>query len=113
MTPPGGGGGTGGYRDGNHIIQDPPRPGHLLQVHWEIPIGVGKLLDTGGPQYLEVTTEVVTSVKVVDQVGCGCPDLGKNLRGGASGGHAVRVGYMGDYTTHWEASGRIPPQVGP
>ena len=42
-----------------------------------------------------------------------CPYLGDNLRGSGSVGSVVWVIYMGDDTTYWEDSGRIPPQGGP
>ena len=51
-------------------------------------------------------TEVGAAVQGVDQVGRVCPDLVDNLHGGAS---IVWVGDIGDDTTHWEDSGRIPP----
>ena len=31
---------AGSYREVNHIIWDPPRPGNILQVPWEIPLGI-------------------------------------------------------------------------
>ena len=43
----------------------------------------------GGPNTLEGTTEVGVAVQGVDQVGCGCPDLGGNLCGCGSGGYSV------------------------
>ena len=58
-------------RDGDHTILDPPRPGHLLQVPWESPIGVGRKLSSSGPKPLAGTTEVGVAVQGVDQGGCG------------------------------------------
>ena len=43
----------------------------------------------------------------------GFPDLGKDICGGDPGSFSVWFGYVGDYTTHWEVFGRIPPQGGP
>ena len=51
-----------------------------------------------------------TAVKGVDQEGCGCLELRENLCSGGSDGPAVRVGDVGDDTTHWEGFGRILPQ---
>ena len=48
-----------------------------------------------------------------EQGGSGCLDLGEDLRGGGSGGHALRVGDMGKDTAHREGFGQIPPQGGP
>ena len=45
------------------------------------------------------------AVQGVEQVGCGCPDLGENLRGGGSGGHNVRVGDLGDDIAYWGGGG--------
>ena len=61
---------------------------------------------------MAVTTEVHTDVQCVEQVGRGCSDLRENLRGSGSGGIDVRVGDVGDDTTHWEDFGRIIPQGG-
>ena len=47
---------------GGHSIQDPPRPGHLLQVPWESPLGGGRQLSRGDPQTPEVTAEVGVAV---------------------------------------------------
>ena len=107
--------GVGVYREryGNHSIQDTPRPGHLLQVTWDIPLRGGQLLTSGGPQPSEGMPEVGAAVYGVDQVGCRCPDLGGNVRGGGSGGHAVQLGDVVDDTMHWEGVGRISPQGGP
>ena len=49
----------------------------------------------------------------IEQVGCGCPELGTYLLGNGSVGHAVRVRNVGHYTPHWECLGNIPPQGGP
>ena len=38
---------------------------------------------------------------------------GGDLRGSGSGGSVVWVEDVGAGTSHWEASGRTPPQVGP
>ena len=52
----------GGGRYYNHSIQDTPRPGYLLQLHWEIPIVGGRRLARGVPQTPEGKTEVSTPV---------------------------------------------------
>ena len=54
--------------------------------------------------------EVGAAVSGAEQGGSGCPDLGEDLRDGGSGGHALRVGDVGNDTTHWEGFGRITPQ---
>ena len=48
-----------------------------------------------------------------EQGGRGCLDLGEDLRGGGSGGHALRVGDVGIDTVYQEGVGRIPSQGGP
>ena len=48
-----------------------------------------------------------------DQGGCGYLDLGTDLLGDGSVGHAVRVEDMGHETPHWECSWRISPKGGP
>ena len=52
------------------------------------------------------------AVSGAGQVGSVCPDLGGYLRGGGSGGHALRVGDVGNDTAHREGFGRISPQGG-
>ena len=47
-----------------------------------------------------------------DQGGSGCPDIGEDLHGGGSSGHALRVGDMSNETAHQEVFGDIPPQGG-
>ena len=104
---PGGGLGTGGDRDVYHILRYPPYPSHLLQVPWEILIGVRQLLAGVGAQPLMGMTALVASVQGVEQVGHGCPDLGENLCDGGSGGSIVWVVSMGVVIAHWEDSGQI------
>ena len=50
------------------------------------------------------------AVSGADQGGSGCPDLREDLRGGGSGGHALRVENVGNDTTHPEGFGRILQQ---
>ena len=54
-----------------------------------------------------------TAVSVVEQAGCGYPDLGEDLRGGGPGGNYLWVRYMGNDTAHWGGVGQIPPQSVP
>ena len=56
------GGGAGGNRDDDHSIRDPRRPGHLLQVPWESPIGGRQRLASGGLKSLEVAVVLGTAV---------------------------------------------------
>ena len=91
-----GGGGTGGNREVNYILWDTPRTGHILQVSWEIPLGSGWLLASGGPQPSEGMEEVDVAVSGAEQGGCGCPDLGIDLCGKSSGSHNLWVGYVGN-----------------
>ena len=37
----------------------------------------------------------------VEQGGCGCPDLGTDLLGSGSVGHALRIGDVGHDIAHW------------
>ena len=62
VAPPGEGGGEGGDRNRYHSLKEPLLPGHLLQVPWEILLGVGQRLSGGGAQPLEITTEVGVAV---------------------------------------------------
>ena len=55
---PGGGGGTGGYRDGDHRLWDPPYHSILLQGTGEIYFGGGQRLASSDPKYLDFTAEV-------------------------------------------------------
>ena len=48
----------GGERVVNHILWDPPRPGHLLQVYWDSYLGGRRQLARGGQQPSEGTSEV-------------------------------------------------------
>ena len=54
-----------------------------------------------------------TNFQGIEQVGCGCPDLGDNLCGGSSCGPSVRVDHVGDDTLHLEGFGMITHQGGP
>ena len=54
-----------------------------------------------------------TAVQGLEQGGCGCPELGENLRGVDSDCHDVQFRDVCDETTHWECFGRIPSQGGP
>ena len=58
---PGGGGGAGGYIDENHFIWDTPRPGHLLQVPCQSPLGGIQRLDRGGLKPSKIPEEVGTA----------------------------------------------------
>ena len=109
----GGGGCTGGDRDCNHRLRDPPCLSHLLQVPGEIPIGVGRRLAGSGAQLTEGAAEVEVTVQGVGKGGHGCPYLGKNICGGVLGSSTVWVGDVGDDTAYWEGFGWIPPQGGP
>ena len=51
----------------------------------------------------------ITSLKFKNRF----PDLGPDILGGGSVGPVVRVGDVGDDTTHREGVGRIPSHVGP
>ena len=108
--PPGEGGVADGDREVNHSLWVPHLPGHLLQVPWEISLGGGRRLARSGPQLSEGTAEVGVAVSGADQGVRRCPDLREDLRGGGSGSHSLRVGYVGNDTTHWDSFGRIPPQ---
>ena len=68
-SPPDVGRVAGRDRDGYHSIRNPLRSGHLLQLPWEIPLGGGQQLDSGGPQPLEGTEKVGAAVYGVDQGG--------------------------------------------
>ena len=57
--------------------------------------------------------ELSGDVLGADQGGSICPDLGEDLRGGGSGGHALRVVDVGYDTAHREGFGKIPQQGGP
>ena len=93
-------------------LWEPPFPIHLLQLPWDINIGIGRRLAGGGAQPTEGMIEVGATVEGVGKGGRGCPDLGKNLPGSGPGGPAVWVGDVGDDTTHWGGVGRITQQVG-
>ena len=67
----------------------------------------------GGAQPTEGSTEVDVNVQGVGKGGCGCPDLGNNLRSGVTGGTSAWFGEVGDDTAHLECVGNIPPQGGP
>ena len=112
-TPPGGGGGVFGDIDGDHCIWNPPLPGHLLQVPWEIPLDGERRLASGGPQPLKGAAEVGVAVYGAEQGRCVCPYLKDNLHGGGSFSDYIQVGDVGDDTAHWEVFGRIPPHGGP
>ena len=87
------------------------RPGHCLQVPRSISlVGRGRLAG-GGPQVLEGMAEVGESDAGIEQVGCGCLDLGTDILCGGSVGPVVRVRDVGDDAAHWEGVGKIPPQV--
>ena len=107
------GGGTDEDRNCNHRLRDPPFSIHLLQVPWEVPIGVGRRLDGGGAQPTEGATEVDATIQGVGKVGRGLPDLRKNLLGSGLGDSSVWVGDVGYDTAHWEGFGQIPSQGGP
>ena len=94
-APTGGGGGAGGDRDENNSIWDPPRLSHLLRLSWDIPLGIGQLLSSGGPQPLAGAAD-----QAVEQGGRGCPELRENLCGGGSGGSIAWVGDVGSDTVH-------------
>ena len=53
------------------------------------------------------------AVSGIDQIWCGCPDLGPDILGGGSVGPVARVRDVGDDSSHQEGVGRIPPQGGP
>ena len=111
---PRGGGGSGRDRGVNHRLWDPPLPGNLHQISWEIYLGGGgKQLGSGGPQPAESITEVGAVESGVEQGGCRCPDLGPDLLSGGSVRNYLRVGDVGHGNAHGEGSGRIPPQGGP
>ena len=59
---------------------------------------------------MTVKIEVGADFHGVEQGGCGCPELGENLFGSGSGGHAVQVRDVGNDTVRWEFWGHIPPQ---
>ena len=61
-APFGGGEGAGGDKDGNHSIQDPPRPGHILQLPWRSLLGNRKIMSSCVTQPLEVTKELGVAV---------------------------------------------------
>ena len=107
-APTGGGGGAGGDRDKNNSIWDPPRLSHLLRLSWDIPLGIGQLLSSGGPQPFAGAAD-----QAVEQGGRGCPELRENLCGGGSGGSFVWVGGGGYNTAHWGDYGLILSQGGP
>ena len=47
----------------------------------------------------------------VGKIGCGCPDLGKDLCGGGPGIFSIWFGDVGDDTMHWGVGvGSILPQ---
>ena len=48
-----------------------------------------------------------------EQGGIGFPELGEDLRGSGSGGHALQVGYGSNDNAHREGFGSVPPQGGP
>ena len=50
--------GKGRDNDYGHRLQGTPHPSRLLQVPWEIHIGVGKLLTGGGEKTTEGAAEV-------------------------------------------------------
>ena len=51
-----------------------------------------------------------TADYVVDQGGCVCPDLGPYLLGVDSVSYTLRIGDVGDDTSHWVGLGKILPQ---
>ena len=75
----------------DHLLWDPPRPSHLLQVPWKCPIGTGQQLAVSGVQNMEGATEVVSTVQGIENGERGFLDIGKNLIGGGTGGYAVKV----------------------
>ena len=94
------GGGAGGYSDCNHRLRDPPRTSHLLQLPWEIPIGVRKRLAGCGVQLMEGAIEVVATAQGIGKVGRGCPEVGKNLCGGGPVSSALWIVDVVDETAH-------------
>ena len=96
-----------------HRSLDLPCPDKLLQVPWDKPLASGIQLDSSRPQPLEETAEVGVAVQGVDQRGCGCPDLGEDLRGSAASGHDIRVVDVVNDNLSWDSFGRILPQGGP
>ena len=101
------------YRVGDHILWDPPFPGHLIQVSQEISIGGGRRLARGGQQPLESMAEVGAADSAVDQGGCGFLYLGTDLPFGGSVGYIVWVRDMGDDSVHQEGVGGITPHSDP
>ena len=106
-------GGEGGGRNFNHRLQDTPNPSLILQLPWEIPVGVGRRLAGGGAQHTEGAAEVGAPAQGFGKRGRRCLDLGKDLHGGGPGSLAVWVGDVVNDTTNWEGFERISPQGGP
>ena len=54
---------------------------------------------------MEGAIEVVATVQGIGKVGCGYPEVGKNLWGGGPGSSAVWIVDVVDETAHWGGGG--------
>ena len=79
----------GGEREDNNSLWDPLRPGNLLKVPWEIPLGGGRQLASSVPQPSAGTSEVGAAVSGAYQGGIAFPYFREDLCSGGSGGHAL------------------------
>ena len=109
MVLPGGGGGPGGYREGNHCLRISPFPGHLLQVPGAIFCSRERRLAASSAQSPVRQAEVGAATSGVEQGGIRYPNIGTDILGGGVIVPAIRFRYMGTDTAYSEGIVHISP----